>query len=326
MMGAAGTVTPGGGREATTAHIRTRLSHSGLFYRSDDEYTRVVGDFIMDGLDHDSPVSMAAPPEQIALVRDALGTDAAAVRFTDMTAVGRNPARVMPMIQAFVDDHAGQHCRFVGEPIWPGRERAEFQEATIHEALKNVVFAAADVDILCPYDAERLPPEVLADSMRTHPTLVSPAGTDPSRHYTSAQVLCSPARWPLPEPESGVETRTSADLRSIRQFVYTHALRGGLGPDRADDAALASVELCTNTLRHASQTPTVSVWRHGDTFVAQVQDSGTITDPLVGRRRVGPLAESGRGLFLVNELCDLVQIRSSRQAGTTVRIHLHGAG
>jgi len=52
----------------------------------------------------------------------------------------------------------------------------------------------------------------------------------------------------------------------------------------------------------------------------EVTDGGHIDDPLVGRRMPLPLASGGRGVYLVNQLCDLVQIRSSPK-GTTVRIH-----
>ena len=53
----------------------------------------------------------------------------------------------------------------------------------------------------------------------------------------------------------------------------------------------------------------------------EVRDAGHIREPLVGRRRPTPEQQSGRGLWLVNRLCDLVQIRSSHE-GTVVRVHV----
>ena len=41
--------------------------------------------------------------------------------------------------------------------------------------------------------------------------------------------------------------------------------------------------------------------------------------PLAGRLRPPPTQEGGRGLWLANQLCDLVQIRS-RPGRTTVRL------
>lgn len=51
-------------------------------------------------------------------------------------------------------------------------------------------------------------------------------------------------------------------------------------------------------------------------------DEGRIEDALVGRARPKLDAPSGRGLWVANQLCDLVQLRSGAD-GTTVRLHLH---
>jgi anti-sigma regulatory factor (Ser/Thr protein kinase) len=46
-----------------------------------------------------------------------------------------------------------------------------------------------------------------------------------------------------------------------------------------------------------------------------------IEDPLGGRRVPSPDAAGGMGLWLVNQLCDLVEVRSTAQ-GTTARVHI----
>ena len=46
-----------------------------------------------------------------------------------------------------------------------------------------------------------------------------------------------------------------------------------------------------------------------------------IEDPLAGRERAPDADGGGRGLWIVNHLCDLVQLRSSR-AGSVVRLHM----
>ena len=50
-------------------------------------------------------------------------------------------------------------------------------------------------------------------------------------------------------------------------------------------------------------------------------DDGVIADPLVGRQTPSPERAGGRGLWLANQLCDLVQIRSGA-SGTVVRLHV----
>jgi hypothetical protein len=60
-------------------------------------------------------------------------------------------------------------------------------------------------------------------------------------------------------------------------------------------------------------------WREDDAVVCETMDAGELSDPLAGRSL--PVADSanGRGLWLINHLCDLVQVRSSA-SGTVVRV------
>jgi hypothetical protein len=62
------------------------------------------------------------------------------------------------------------------------------------------------------------------------------------------------------------------------------------------------------------------LWREAHAVVCEVRDAGCIRDPLVGRRRPDRDGEGGRGLWLANQLCELVQILSSA-TGTVIRLH-----
>jgi anti-sigma regulatory factor (Ser/Thr protein kinase) len=53
--------------------------------------------------------------------------------------------------------------------------------------------------------------------------------------------------------------------------------------------------------------------------VVEFSDSGRVTDPLAGRLMPSLEQTGGRGVYLVNQLCDLVQLRSSDH-GTVVRV------
>ena len=79
-------------------------------------------------------------------------------------------------------------------------------------------------------------------------------------------------------------------------------------------------EVATNSIRHGSGGGTLRLWRQEDALVCEVTDPGHITDPLVGRRTPSPATQGGRGLWLANQLCDLIQVRST-PAGTTIRLH-----
>jgi len=61
------------------------------------------------------------------------------------------------------------------------------------------------------------------------------------------------------------------------------------------------------------------MWTTPSAAIVEFHDAGQLTDPLTGRLMPSLEQEGGRGVFLVNQLCDLVQLRSSDQ-GTTIRI------
>jgi hypothetical protein len=63
------------------------------------------------------------------------------------------------------------------------------------------------------------------------------------------------------------------------------------------------------------------MWSDDDCFVVEVSDSGAVTDPLAGRVEPPMDRLGGRGLWLCNQICDLVQIHSNG-AGTVIRLHI----
>jgi anti-sigma regulatory factor (Ser/Thr protein kinase) len=126
----------------------------------------------------------------------------------------------------------------------------------------------------------------------------------------------------LPRPPVDAETLGYRDdLRPVRNFVASRARGAGLAPPRISDLVLAASELAGNTLRHTGSGGTVQVWRTGEEIICQVTDTGQITDPLAWHRAPSDELLGGNGLWLVNQVCDLVQARTS-QAGTTARLHM----
>jgi hypothetical protein len=80
--------------------------------------------------------------------------------------------------------------------------------------------------------------------------------------------------------------------------------------------------LAANTLAHTNEPGQLTLWATGSEVICQVHDIGEITDPLAGKLRPDPGDPGGgRGLWVVHQLCDLVEIRTG-PAGTTTRVHL----
>jgi len=298
------------------------LRHVGFCYETADEYTAAVAGFLLVGLARGEACFAAVPPAKLAIIRDALGADAPDVEFADMTRMGRNPAWIIPLVRAFTNRHAGRRVRYVGEPIWASRTAAALREATRHEALINLAFATADAQILCPYDSAALDSAVIADAMRTHPLLLSGGRQVPSPRYAVPFEIPSTCSLPLPAPPPDAMSHTyRTNLSELRALVHRHAIDAGLSEARANDLVLAVSEVAANTLRHTQSHGTLDIWHDADELVCEIRDSGTITDPLAGRRVPVPDASGGHGLWLVHQVCDLVELRSD-STGTTVRMHM----
>jgi anti-sigma regulatory factor (Ser/Thr protein kinase) len=113
----------------------------------------------------------------------------------------------------------------------------------------------------------------------------------------------------------------TTDLAAIRAVVHRYAIKAGLSEDRAIDLVLAVSEVAANTVRHAKSPGSLRIWYDAREIVCQIQDEGIITDPLAGRRRPSLQARGGHGLWIVNQVCDQVEILSD-ETGTTIRLHM----
>jgi anti-sigma regulatory factor (Ser/Thr protein kinase) len=293
-----------------------------VLYRGTDEYLDAVLGFVGEGLARADPVLVAVPGPKVGLLREQLGGQAGRVSFADMTEMGANPAWIIPRVAAFADAHRGRAVRYVGEPVWETRTAAELRETTRHEALINLAFAGAAASILCPYDRTRLAPAVIADAGRTHPVLITGGRSSPSRAYPDAGVFPAGCDRPLPRPPGPAAALTYRDgLAGVRSFAAGQARRAGLNAGRTRDLVIAVSELAANTWRHTDASGTLHIWAAEGELLCEVHDSGHISDPLAGRRRPVPGAANGNGLWVVHQLCDLVELRTGR-TGTTIRLHI----
>jgi anti-sigma regulatory factor (Ser/Thr protein kinase) len=112
-----------------------------------------------------------------------------------------------------------------------------------------------------------------------------------------------------------------SDLSQVRALVLRRAREAGLTESRANDLVLAVSETAANTLRHTRSPGTLVIWHDAVEVVCEIHDEGTITDPFAGQHKPPPDASGGHGLWLVRQVCDLVELTSDA-SGTTVRMHM----
>ncbi len=289
-------------------------------------FVRRVIPLISTALAEERPVLVAIPGERIALLRDALGAESERVGCIDMHLLGRNPGRIIPAWHEFLAKHAHTGCQAlgIGEPIWPGRSAAELSECHNHEALLNAAFGDGHPwHLICPYDVDGLEDHVIEEAQRTHAFIDEDGESRSSEAYAYAGHPPRPFAQALADPPQA-EVRelafTAAQLGSLRRVVSGWAQESELGTQATDELVLAVNELATNSIRYGGGKGKLLSWCEDGALVCEIQDAGHIEDPLIGRSRPAPNEHTGRGLWLVHQLCDLVQIHST-PSGTAVRIH-----
>ncbi len=296
------------------------FQHEALIYDGPAEYLAGTVPFIQAGIEAGQPVLVAVGPEQAALLRRELGADASRVDFTDMREVGRNPATIIPLWREFVDAAGGRPVLGIGEPVWASRSDAALEECRRHESLLNVAFDGGPAwDLLCPYDAVSIGDDIIEKVAQSHPCLRRRGRREPSARFEPSPDCFA---GELPPPSATPETFEFEErgLAEVRRRVAAAASEVGMASGGVADVVTATSELAANSVVHGGGGGALRLWRDQGRLLVEVEDRGRIEDPLVGRLRPDVSQQGGRGLWLANKLCDLVQIRSGER-GTKVRLH-----
>jgi anti-sigma regulatory factor (Ser/Thr protein kinase) len=303
--------------------------HEALIYRGEDEFLRGAAGFVREGLAADEAVLVVAPGARVAALREELGGQGQAVEFLDLAGLGRNPSRILPAWQEWIDRNSGRGRGFRGvcEPPLAGRGAAELLEWRRQEQLLNTAFDAGPAwSLLCPYDARRLAAEVVAWARHSHPLLCEGGARRRSATYPHPESVAGVLSGePLAEPPSIVAELVFelGSLARVRDLVRVHAAELGLDAAGVVDLTLVASELASNSVRHGGGAGRLRLWRQGPHAVCEVRDNGLIADALVGLRRPDFRKHAGgAGLWAVNLICELVLLRSSPGLGTVVRAHL----
>jgi anti-sigma regulatory factor (Ser/Thr protein kinase) len=294
-------------------------THQALFYRDNREYVEGLSRFLRPAVESGDPIALAVPEHKLQLVREQ-PCDLSNKQLLDMCDVGRNPGRILSLIERLRHEHSGRTLHYVGEPIWPGRTEEEIREAVRHEALINVALSDMPMRVLCPYDASALDAAVLASAKRTHPEIVEHGTTQSSSCYSEA--IPPECEVPLSAPPEDASNYVIKEgmLSALRASIRDHGRDAGFDGELVEDLEVVASELATNALRHGDPQRQLTIWGTSDEMICQVENEGAISDPLAGRRNPQPPAEHGLGLWIVHQLSDLVEMRDGRR--TTVRAHL----
>jgi anti-sigma regulatory factor (Ser/Thr protein kinase) len=280
------------------------FKHDAFVHGTDEEFVLRAAAFIREGLAAGEKVVAVLPPERTAVLRDALDSQYSEVTVVDATVAGGNPARLIPFWRAILEQEPDRPVRGLCEAAYPGRSAEAYDEVLLHEALSDIAFAPdRSFRLCCAYEAS--------------------VGIDPTATHFGGEALADKTfRTPLSDvPDRAERWEFGPDeLGQVRQWVGGQASSHGVSRDRLEDLSLALHEICTNSIRFGGGRGALAVWIADGSLICNVTDRGRIDDLLVGRVLPPLDGLGGRGVWLANQLCDLVQLRSGDDV-TQVRLY-----
>jgi anti-sigma regulatory factor (Ser/Thr protein kinase) len=301
------------------------LTHLGLLYRTREDMADRLVDFIVAGLDAGEPVLAALPTESLAALGRRFPGEHPDLQLVDMSIAGRNPGRILPwVLHAFTREAQGRRVRIIGEPIWRERTSNEYAACVQHEALINVALAEDNVTVLCPYDVGSLDPRALDDAEFTHPIMIDESGVERTgrrypHRYEARELFAT--ELPVPPPSADRLPFGRYDLRMVREQILAAGLKSGMHDHDLSMLQLAVNEATTNAVEHGGGSGVLHMWIDGEHLICDVLSPRPLQHLLAGRTMVEQASLGGRGLLLINQLCDLVRLHVGPD-GTAIRMWL----
>src|SRR4051812_115491 len=299
----------------------TALRHNALLYASQDEYLARVVPFLRDGLEGGEGAIVAHTRPGLAMVREALGADAAQVTFVDVSAAYTRPAQALAAYHTVYVEQLRRtpKLRAVAD-VQFGPEPAEWDLWTGYEAVFNSSFAHLPAWILCSYNANGTPDPILEGMRQTHPEIVDDQGWSVCDHYEEPDRLLRRTAPALSTPVGLPSIPFGRDLEELREQVARALAALGLGPSQSLDMLLATTEVADNAIRHGDGIADVRLGRSEGRVVCEIVDRGRgFDDPASGF--LAPRAGIGSGLWVARQLTWQIEFFNSTD-GFTVRILL----
>lgn len=286
--------------------------HRAVVYEDAAGFVELVGGFLCEGVSQRDRVLVATTARKRSWLRDALGNASEAVEWVDAHALYARHGPMFAEVIGVLARHAkggNGRVRIVAEQ--PGlRGDAERRAYMRYEAAANVAYRRFAASVLCPYDAGGLPDAVLEDVFRTHPEVLTPDGPRASEAFVDPRAfirLRSRIQAP-PQGAPAVAIEDADDLARARTWVCARAAAAGLDAERIEELEVAVSEAATNALVHGAPPRCVWVYEREGMLICHVHDGGRgLADPLAGYLPPESRSEGGRGLWLMRQICDVVE-------------------
>jgi len=299
----------------------TALRHNALVYESTDEYLARAVPFLKAGIEAGEGAVVAHTKPGLAMMREALGPEAARVTFVDVSGAYTRPARTLAAYhEVYVEQLRKTPTLRAVADVQFGPDPNEWDLWTGYEAVFNRSFGHLPAWVLCSYDANGTPDPIIEGVWQTHPEVVAGDSWNSSDLYEDPDQLLRRIT-PAPDPLTGLRAipfgRGAEDLR---EQLARELASDTLSEAQTLDLLLAVTEIANNAMQHGGGIQEVRVGRAGGRFVCEIVDRGDgFDDPAAGY--LAPRAGIGTGLWVARQLTWRIEFFHS-PTGFTTRIWL----
>src|SRR3954463_13370225 len=183
---------------------RTALRHNALVYESKDEYLARAVPFLKAGIEAGEEGVVANTRRGLAMMREALGPEAAGVTFVDVSAAYTRPARTLAAYhKVYVEQLRKTPTLRAVADVQFGPDPNEWDLWTGYEAVFNRSFGHLPAWVLCSYDANGTPDPIIEGVWQTHPAVVTDTSWGPSDRFEDPDDLLRRLA-PTPAPLTGL--------------------------------------------------------------------------------------------------------------------------
>lgn len=305
----------------------TDVYHSGLPYRDIEEFVDAALPYLRSGIHGGEAVIAVTSKRNLAALQSRLGSAAHHIDFFDHEQWYDSPARSLHRYLEYWNqrNHTGwMPLRILGEPMKPAHDSRDAQRWTAFENGINDLMKSMPVRMMCPYDLT-MPINSRANVEIAHPHIAYGSHVQPSGAFVPPQQFGALRNsMALAQPRGDVcEVAFDGDtMPALRAALAAFAAREALQRANRIDLYVAVGEAAANAVMHGGGGGVLRLWRDEREVVADVVSrAGGFNGTMGGYLPPPPFAESGRGLWVMRQLCEWVEIRSDADA-STVRLHL----
>jgi anti-sigma regulatory factor (Ser/Thr protein kinase) len=300
---------------------RTALRHSALVYESQDEYFARAVPFLKEGIEAGEGAIVAHTKPGLAMMREALGSDAEQVTFVDVSSAYTRPARTLAAYhEVYVELLQRTRTVRAVADVQFGPDPGEWDVWTGYEAVFNRSFGHLPTWVICSYNANGTPDPIIEGVWRTHSEVIADGSWNVSDHYEDPDRLLRRIT-PVPAPLSGLRSIPfGRDVADFREHLAREMVVENVSEAKALDMLLAATEVAANAIEHGGGVEAVRVGRAQGRFVCEIVDRGIgFDDPTAGY--LAPREGVGTGLWIARQLTWQIEFFRS-ESGFTARVWL----